>query len=291
MRFLYVFVFLFTQLACTQTIVIEEKIDIPGKIEETSGIIYLEDKNEIITFNDSGGKSELYVLNAKTGRIKKTVKVKKAKNQDWESITQDDDHIYIGDTGNNSGDRKDLVIYKISKKKLAKKREVKAKKIHYRYEDQKLFDVKSHKTNFDCESITVYKNKLYLFTKNWEDHQTNIYEIPNTKGDYVARKIHTIDINCMLTSIAYDPKNDIFIGTAYDKGYQSYLIKIKHFNTVHQKVEKFSLYKELGLANQTEAIAWKNDSTLYITREASEVTLQGKKYKRNQKLIQISLQD
>lgn len=289
MRFLFVFILL-TQFACTQNIVIEKKIDIPNDIDETSGIVYLKNKKEIITFNDSGGKPELYVLNAKTGKLKKTVKVKNATNIDWESITQDLDYIYVGDTGNNYGNRTNLVIYKIAKKDLKKGKKAKAKKIYYTYEDQTSFEINKHKTNFDCESITIYKNKLYLFTKNWGNHKTTIYEIPTSEGKHVAHKINSIDINCMLTSIAYNPENDVFLGTAYDRDYQSYLIQINNLGTQSQNFKKISLFEELGLANQTEAISWKDNSTIYISREASSVSLKGKKYKRKQKLILISLE-
>ena len=38
------------------------------------------------------------------------------KNTDWEEISQDKDFIYIGDIGNNSGNRDDLKIYRAGKK-------------------------------------------------------------------------------------------------------------------------------------------------------------------------------
>lgn len=262
----------------------------PNEISESSGIVYLKGKKEIVTFNDSGGKPELYILNSKSGKLKRTIKIKNAKNHDWESITHDEHYIYIGDTGNNLGNRKNLVIYKIDKADLKKNIKIKAKKIHYSYQDQKFYTKNKHKTNFDCEAITVYNNKLYLFTKNWGDRKTNIYEIPSEKGKYIAQKIHTININSMLTAIAYNSDNNTFIGTAYDKGYKSYLIKINNFNTIEQKVDKISLFKELGLVNQTEAVTWKNSTTVFISREASNLILDGKKYKRKQKLFSINLE-
>mgnify|MGYP000344726952 CR=1 FL=1 len=288
MNYLF-FIFFFTQLCLSQDIHMDKKIDIPHKVSEVSGIVFFKGKQELITFNDSGGKPELYILSAKTGRLKRTIKVKNAKNIDWESITADDKFIYVGDTGNNYGNRKNLVIYKISKKAIAKKNVVKAKKIHFAYEDQRSFVTKIHLTNYDCEAITVHKKEIYLFTKNWENHQTNIYRLPLTKGKHIAHKVHQIDIGCLLTSMSYCSGNDTFMGTAYDKDYKSYLIKINHFNSRNQKVVKYDLYKSIGFANQVEGLAWKTNSTLYISREASEVKLRGKKHKRNQKLIQISL--
>ncbi|SHH56254.1 hypothetical protein [Wenyingzhuangia marina] len=290
MKFSVIIIFFFSQLLLSQSIKIEEKIKLSKAISETSGIIYIEDQKEILTFNDSGGKSELYVLKASSGKIKRIIEVKNASNVDWESITQDKDFIYIGDTGNNYGNRKNLVIYKVAKHDIKKHNKVEAEKIYYSYENQKTFVKENHNSNFDCEAITIYKNQLYLFTKNWKDNQTNIYVLPTKPGVYQAHKTRFLSINCLLTSIAYNSSTDSFIGTAYDKNYQSYILKVKNFKTVPQ-ISKISLTATLGYSNQTEAIAWKNNHQIYVTREASEKTLNGKHYKRKQKLFLITLID
>jgi hypothetical protein len=46
----------------------------------------------------------------------KKIKLNGVKNNDWEELTQDKTHFYLGDFGNNaSGNRTDLTIYKIAK--------------------------------------------------------------------------------------------------------------------------------------------------------------------------------
>lgn len=288
MKYLIVFVFI-SQISFGQRVSIDKKIDMPDKIDETSGIVYLKKEKKIITFNDSGGKPELYVLNAKSGKLKRTVKVKNAHNHDWESITRDEKYIYVGDTGNNYGNRTNLVIYKIAIKDVLHKESVKADKIHYSYEDQVSFATANHQTNFDCESITTYHGELYIFTKNWKDYKTNVYTLPTTKGDYNAVKRYSLAIDCLLTSIAFNPKNNSFMGTAYDSEYKSYLIQVKENELKQNQFQKIDLLDVLGYANQTEAIAWKNKNQVYISREASNKTLKGKKYKRKQKLILLTL--
>lgn len=288
MKFSTLTFFFISQLLLAQSVKIEEKIRLSKKIAETSGILFI--GNEILTFNDSGGKPELYVLKTSSGKIKRTIKIKNATNVDWESITQDKDYIYIGDTGNNYGNRKNLVIYKVAKKDIQTQDEVKAVKIYYSYVNQKRFVKESHQSNFDCEAMTIYQNKLYLFTKNWKDNQTNIYVLPTKSGVYQAQQIKSLTTDCLLTSIAYNSKIDCFIGTAYDKNYQSYILKIKNFET-DPRISKIPLTATLGYSNQTEAIAWKNNHQIYITRETSEKTLNGKHYKRKQKLFLITLID
>lgn len=287
MKFILLSVFFVFQISFCQTFKIEKKIPLSKKLNETSGIVYFNHK--IFTFNDGGGKPELYILNPSNGNIIRKIKIKNATNRDWESISQDSNFIYIGDTGNNNGNRNDLVIYKIPKKNIENSDSVKAEKIFFRYENQYLLLKNKSKTNFDCEAITIYNDQLYVFTKNWGNFKTTIYKLPITKGKHVAKKIQSINIDCMLTSIAYNSVNKTFIGTAYDRNYKPYLLLINEFGTDNQYFNKVKLNKELGSVNQIEAIDWKNSSQFFITREASNKHLKGKHYKRKQKMFLISL--
>lgn len=277
------------QFSCSGQFEIKEKVKLSKKVKETSGLIYVDKK--IITFNDSGGNAELYFINKNIGKIDRTVKVKKAKNIDWEAITQDNLHIYVGDLGNNYGNRHNLVVYKIKKKEVLEKNIVYAEEIHFSYEDQDNYKKEKHNSNYDCEAITIYKDQLLLFTKNWKDLKTTIYKIPKNKGNYKAFRVNSIAINCLLTSIDYHKETDTFMGTAYDKNYSSYLIKINKFNTPEQQFEKINLTSKLNFANQIESIAYKNKDEIYITREASEDQIKGKKYHHKQKLFLIKLID
>lgn len=289
MKLLATFLLLATQFVFSQSFKIEENIKLPNRVNETSGLIYL--NKELVTFNDSGGKPELYIINPKSGKIKRTVRIQNAKNVDWESIAEDETAIYIGDTGNNYGSRKDLTIYKIYKKDFFRKNAVLAEKIHFSYRNQSNFKKKKHHTNFDCESITIYNNQILLFTKNWKNKKTNVYKVPLIKGVYKAIKIKKLNINCLLTSIAYSPKNNSFIGTAYDEKYRSYLVRIKKFNHSNPKIQKLELTSRLQYASQVEAIAWIDKNEIYISREASSKKIKGKKYDHKQKLFRIKIKD
>ncbi|NJB83773.1 hypothetical protein [Wenyingzhuangia aestuarii] len=289
MKYIIVIVMLCTQILSSQSFKIGRKVTLPKKLEETSGIIYI--GKELVSFNDSGGKAELYVLNPYTGKRNRTVRIQNAQNVDWEAIAQDEKAIYIADTGNNYGDRTDLVIYKVLKKDFIRKNAVNAEKIYFSYEDQFFYERQKHYTNFDCEAITIYQNQLLLFTKNWGDYHTNIYKVPTKSGNYSAIKIHSLDIGALLTSVEYNHDNNLFAGTAYDKDYKSYLIIIKDFYLSRQKISKIDLTPKLDYANQIEAIAWKDNNEVYITREASKNKVKGKKYKNKQKLFLIKLKD
>ena len=83
-----------------QTIIYKTRL--PKQIDETSGLEFF--KDTFLTHNDSGGKASLYAFN-EAGIILKEYSIMGAENIDWEDIAQDENYIYISDTGNNKGKR------------------------------------------------------------------------------------------------------------------------------------------------------------------------------------------
>ena len=75
-------------------------------LNETSGLALVQGR--LITHNDKGGEPKLYELDTLNGQLLRTVIVENATNVDWEDLCTDADHLYIGDMGNNDGDRTDL---------------------------------------------------------------------------------------------------------------------------------------------------------------------------------------
>jgi hypothetical protein len=143
-------IFLFLLLICfgsikSQITNFKEKFTLPNNVNETSGLLFFDGK--IITHNDSGGEPNLYEIDSLTGSLLRTIAINNASNIDWEAITEDETHIYIGDIGNNSGNRQDLCIYKILKTDYEKNTTVDAEKISFSYEDQTDFiQYKFHST-------------------------------------------------------------------------------------------------------------------------------------------------
>ncbi len=86
--------------------------NLPDELPECSGMVGF--GNYWITINDSGGGNDLLLLNRITGDYIRKVEILGATNMDWESLTIYQNDLYIGDTGNNIGNRKDLGVYKIA---------------------------------------------------------------------------------------------------------------------------------------------------------------------------------
>ena len=102
--------------SCTYNVTIYNpplKYLLPDEVDENSGLAYLNGK--LWTINDSGGLPVLYALDTTNGQIVQRIAIANAVNIDWESLADDDQYIYIGDFGNNSGNRDDLSIYRVLK--------------------------------------------------------------------------------------------------------------------------------------------------------------------------------
>ncbi len=187
------------------------KFKLPNEIKETSGLIKVD--NQLWTHNDSGDKAKLYQIDEESGNITKSVTITNATNKDWEDITYDDTYVYIGDFGNNNGNRKDLKIYKILRSDLKTETSIRAETINFSYSDQTTFNDK----NFDCEAMVAYQDKLYLFSKNWQNKKTRLYALENSKGTHIANYKNTFDINGLVTGATINKELNILLLSTYSK--------------------------------------------------------------------------
>ncbi len=171
----------------------------PKKLNENSGIE--SDQNFIWTFNDSGEKNILYKTNFK-GTIVKELTITNAKNIDWEDITSDDLYIYIGDFGNNNGNRKDLTIYKIKKSDLNINftQNINAELITFEYSNRIDFQKKPYDHDFDCESMFIYKDQIHLLTKAWKTGISSHFVLPTKAGTHEAQLLEKLDTKGFLTA-------------------------------------------------------------------------------------------
>ncbi len=254
----------------------ENKYELSKIINETSGVEFY--NNFLYTFNDSGGKPELYKLNSSNGKIVQTIDIKEAINIDWEEITRNNDTLYIGDFGNNLGTRKDLTIYSIKIPQNNTNENISTtiiNKLKFVYEDQMDFKNYGHlKTNFDCEAMIYYNNLLHLFSKRWGDNKTVHYILNPKINDsvQVAKKIESFDTECVITGADIYNKELYLVG--YTKEGAAYLWKFMNF-TDHHFFSGNSKKVLLGLTaaiSQIEGIAV-TENQIYITGEEMNYSL------------------
>ncbi len=242
--------------------------ELPLKLNENSGIIHFQN-SKVWLVEDNGNGDNLYEVDFK-GNLLREIKVKNAKNHDWEYLAKDKKgNIYIGDFGNNDNDRKNLVIYKIPDPRSHSKEKTKAKKISFNYPEQKKFPPSKNKRIYDAEAFFHFKDHLYIFTKNRAKPftgETSIYKVPGKEGSYKAVFMGEIKLcadwdTCKVTSadISSDGKTIVLLGCGI-------LWTITDFS-----IDGFSSGSiqeiDLGIRSQLESVCFKDDNTLLLSDE------------------------
>jgi hypothetical protein len=275
MKYVLTLIFLFFGLLTikSQTATEITNLQTPD-LDENSGLIFY--NNNIITFNDSDGEANLYEINASTGNITRTVTITNATNVDWEDITQDASYIYIGDIGNNNGNRTDLKIYKIAKNDYNGSDDIAvAEIISYSYADQLDFTSNPNNTNWDAEGLISYGDQLLIFSKNWVDNRVNVYSTPKTNGTHSALLESSYNTNGLITSAEISLNETIIYLTGYSSSQAPFMYTIHGIPNNSLDIfsgvisEKISNIVPIG--NQVEAIALfeitPNKHRLYISNE------------------------
>lgn len=197
-------------------------------LAETSGLTKW--NNQIWTHNDDTDL-KLYALDTSNGNIIKTYLLNGLSNTDWEDISQDEKYLYIGDFGNNSsGNRKDLKIFRIEKNSILANSPF-IDTIRFYYEDQTDFSAKgSNNTDFDCEAFIVAGDSIFLFTKQWINHQTRLYAFPKSPGNHIAFPRTILDVQGLITGAVILPEKNLVALCAYSSSLQPFFYLLYNYN-------------------------------------------------------------
>jgi hypothetical protein len=234
-----------------------------GTLSETSGLIFW--NNQLWTHNDNTD-TNIYSLDTLNGSIIHAYPLSRISNKDWEEISQDDDYIYIGDLGNNAGNRTDLRIFRISKNTLISELP-EIDSIKFTYSNQVDFTAGSNKTDFDCEAFIVSKDSIYLFTKQWISNRTSVYSLPKNPGNYTAKLKSSYDVDGLITGAVYLESERIVSLSGYSDKLEPFVYLLydfkgsDFFGANKRKIELLIPY------HQTEGIASADGIKYYISNE------------------------
>ncbi len=248
-------------------------------LKESSGLISWDEA--LWTINDGGSTPAIYKLNPTDGSIQDSVNLKGVTNQDWESITHDDDYIYIGEFGNNLGLRKNLSIYKISKSQIITKQNLQIDSIEFHYPQQDSFPG-TYDHNFDAEAFLSFGDSLYIFTKNWLNQECVIYTLPKQPGSYPARRQGSFDTKGVVTGATANNKETVvtLVGYNFNKATRAFSPFVWEFSNFKNGniFTGAARRNNLESKRQVEAIAWSKKGEYWITAEktfAGEASLFG----------------
>lgn len=254
----------YTRGQSTGTLSVDSEINISILLSEISGMAY--DGDWIYAINDGGNGPYVFVIDPVSGETIERYRIDNIPNKDWEEITVSGDHVYIGDFGNNSGNREDLFIYTIHKDSLSFK-DPPVSVTSISYSEQKAFNKSRHDHEWDCEAMTVHDEKIYCFSKDWKNRQTKMYIAERGKNNRMEA-VDSFDAGFLVTGAFFDEKaNSLFLCGYYD--HETYLIHFKNTEVVGFS-PVYTRYKIPDLENtQVESVLVLNDY-IYL---ASERTL------------------
>jgi PKD repeat protein len=215
------------------------------------------------TFNDHGD-NEIYQI-ADNGTYISALTITNATVSDWEDMTSDVNrqNLYIGDIGNNQGNRTNLKIYKIPYP--TSNTTAKAEEIRFSYPDG----------NFDCESIYHRNGFIYLVTKS--NPTTRLYKIPDVAGIYTATLVGTFSTNDNVTSADMSPDGSTVILLAERSlapvglpgQYESRLHLFTGFTGENPFTGNHSILAIANNYTQKEAVCFSSNYEVYLTDEGA----------------------
>ncbi len=238
-------------------------------INETSGIINL--NGELWTIDDSGNPNAIYHFDKNSGIILQTIYISNAINYDWEEISADANNIYVGDFGNNNGNRTALAVYKISISQLTSKKvdTITAQKISFSYSDQIDFTSQNNATRFDCEAMFIWNDSIHLLSKDWVGGHSKHYVLSTIAGTYAIAPRDSFDAECMITGATFDSSSKRIVLSGYNKTGFCFLWLLWDFTG--DKIFSGNKRKiDLGFftgTGQVEGVCFNDSNNIYLTNE------------------------
>ncbi|WP_020534452.1 T9SS type A sorting domain-containing protein [Lewinella cohaerens] len=234
-------------------------------VPESSGLLYKDGR--LITHNDSGDAPKLYELDTINGSTLREVFVNNASNVDWEDISSDADHLYIGDIGNNYGSRMNLKIYKITWSEFLERDTVEAQEITYTYADQVDFSSNQFFTPYDAEALVAMGDSLFLFTKDWSAARTKVYAMPKTPGAYNLMAMDSFLVPALITGADIAPSGNQLLFSAYS-GQGALVFTLSDFTAPHFSDGTLTTWPLLLTGSiKSEGVCWRNERFAYISTE------------------------
>jgi hypothetical protein len=243
---------------------------LPKELKEISGITAVGEDLWVITDKP---RARVFKLDG-SGELVQTVNVTNVEATDVEAVTSDATYIYLGDVGDNNGDRPERKIIRVAIANIPAGQEVEVTgdTIEFTFPDEVAVESKKQ-NNFDCESVLSFKDSLYLFTKDRADRETKLYVIPKAPGKYAARYINTFNSEGLITDAAINKSGSELALIGYHKGHTFPFIYL--FNNFEGNNFFSGEYKKIELADkkwdwQLEGITYGTDNLVYFSCEGTK---------------------
>lgn len=236
---------------------ITDSYPLPPQLSESSGLYCL--NNQALTINDSGNAATVFTIDS-MARIVAQSSLEKP-NVDWEAITASVDAIFVGDIGNNRGNRSSLSIEVINRDTMSHLRS-----LIIDYDGYKAGQNVPYAHDYDAEAMTWHNGKLLLFSKSWASRVSHVYEV-DTDADHQTLK-----------AVAHiEGLPGVITGADWDKARQQYVVvgyasdPFGNFDTFLAEITpEFSVSRLWPLPDhdQVEGVCVAEDGSYWVSQES-----------------------
>ncbi|NHI01824.1 hypothetical protein [Oceanimonas sp. MB9] len=233
----------------------------PAALSESSGLVAW--PGGFVSHNDSGKAAELFVLNQRGGLVRRLPVP--APNRDWEDIARHGNILYLADTGNNGGRRRDLRIFSL---RLVDDGVTPPEVLPVSYREQRNFQPPRHQHNFDAEALAWVNGELWLFTKRWLDQQSSLYRLRPNAVPSPLTEWQRFNPHMLVTGADFDAASQTLLLVGYSRNLFDRRAFVWHYPVRNnQVVEHAGRGYRLSETGQFEAIALGADGHVYVSRE------------------------
>jgi hypothetical protein len=249
-------------------------VQLDRRVREPSGIVASR------THADSGRAAKLFAIDPQ-GALVAELSVADVENVDWEDIALDEHgRLWIGDIGNNSSKRKDLVVHRIAEPDPHAGLESVAvdHSVRFRYPDQD--DFSDSRGPFDAESLFWWSGSLWLATKHRRDTLTVAYRFPQLDADEVVlERVAEFDLGTQLGEghpVSKFPGMATGAGVSADEGQLALLsydavfvfeLAAGQADPFAGKVNRIAL--DPSHVDQVEAVTWEGEQLLLVNEDGA----------------------
>jgi hypothetical protein len=217
--------------------------------------------------NDSGGKSEVYVLDGK-GKTRHTLILPYFVNRDWEDIAvgpgpePEVSYVYVGEIGDNKAQYSNVVLYRFREPDLSKV--IKKKPTSSEIADISAVSIMFEDGARDCETLMLdpMNGDVYLVSKR--EQKVGLYQIKAPLADAginVARRILDLDF-ALAVGGDISPQRDKVIIKTYEK---VYCWSLEPGQEIKDALSQPPTELPYVIEPQGEAICWSADGKKYFT--------------------------
>ena len=266
-------------------------------LDEVSGMVKSRSyANTYWVVNDSGDGARLFAVNREGNNIIPTFsrfsfygeepeegkeqwqgfRVLYAGNVDWESMTADENFLYVADTGNNFNSRRDLGIYMLSEiDPTASTQSAAIRYLPVRYPEQVEYPGRGN-LHFDSEALFSADGSLYLITKHRAPnglgmaHGANLYRLDTdfTDQDNLLTLVDTHPDMLAVTGAELSPDGSTLAVISYTDLWL-FDRPAEGDNWLSSTSRRVAL--DTGVMRQVETVIWDDDGSLLLTNEQRDL--------------------